>query len=168
MTEKRRTTRPAHVSPIANDRYPPTLEAGCSDAENGSIDAAAKLALSDDPQEYCWALRLLRDMAEFKRGEAAVFLIGLLMTCGDNWEKRLAIVEMLHPVKSDACVDVLIGELRRVRSVNSTRRYLQGVLDTLACLPPELVRPGLIALSADGSLTPWVRGRLQVAIDALD
>jgi len=168
MTEKRRTTRPAQVSPTANDRYPQILEAGCSDPESGSIDAAVKLALSDDPQEYSWALRLLRDMAEFKWDETAVFLIGLLMSCGDNWEKRLAIVEMLHPVKTDACVDVLLGELRRVRSANSTRRYLQGVIDTLSCLPPELVRPGLIALAADGSLTPWVRGRLQMAIGALD
>ena len=152
----------------AKKRYPAVLEAAGQDPENCPIDPVLKLALSDDPQEYKWALPLLRNMAEFKREEAAVFLIGLLMTCGDHWEKRMAIVEMLHAVETDACVDVLLGELRRVKSTNSTRRYLQEVIDALSCLPSKLVRSKLEALAEDVSLTPWVRARLQVALDALD
>ena len=106
-------------------------------------------------------------MAEFGRQDAGVFLIGLLMTCGDNWEKRTAIVGMLHGVETDACVDVLLGELRRVKSTNTTRPYLQEVIDALSCLPPKLVRSKLQALAEDMSLTPWVRTRIQAALDSL-
>jgi len=83
-------------------------------------------------------------------------------------KKRMAIVGMLHAVKSDACVDVLLGELRRVKSTNKTRRHLQEVIDTLSCMPPKLVHSKLQSLADDASLTPWVRTRLQVALDALD
>ena len=72
--------------------FPEALEATCHDPENCPIDPVVKLALSDDPQTYGSALQLLRNMAEFGRDEAAVFLIGLLMTCGDDWEKRTTIV----------------------------------------------------------------------------
>jgi len=157
MTAKRRTW----------DRCPEILEAAFHDPENCPLDPAAKVALSDDPRMYKWALFLLRNMAEFGRQDAAVFLIGLLMTCGDKWEKRTAIVEMLHAVETDACVDVLLGELRKVKSTNSTRRYLQAVLDALTCLPSKLVRTKLQALAEDVSLTPWVQTRIQAAVDDL-
>jgi hypothetical protein len=149
------------------DGFPVVLEAAWHDPENCPIDPVVKLALSDDPHEYEAALPLLRNMAEFKREEAGVFLIGLLMTCGDKWEKRTIVVRMLHAVKSDTCIDVLLGELRRVKSTNKTRRYLQEVIDALACMPPELVQSKLESLAEDVSLTPWVRTRLQVALVAL-
>jgi hypothetical protein len=55
------------------------------------MDAVLKLALSDDRQEFQWAIALLRSMYNCGRTEAGVFLIGLLMTCGEKWEKRIAI-----------------------------------------------------------------------------
>ena len=148
--------------------FPEALEAACHDPENCPIDPVVKLALSDDPQTYNRALPLLRNMAEFKRDEAAVFLIGLLMTCGDDWEKRIAVVRYLHAVKTDACVDVLLGELREVKSTNSTRPYLLEVIRTLSGMPPKLVRSKLQALAEDVSVTPWVRTRIHTALDALD
>ena len=146
--------------------FPEVLEAAWSDPENCPIDPVVKVALSDAPHEYQSALPLLRNMAEFKREEAGVFLIGLLMTCGDRLEKRMTIVGLLHAVETDACVDVLLGELRRVKSTNKTRRYLQEVIDTLSCMPPKLVRSKLQSLAEDVSPTPWVRTRLQAALDA--
>ena len=151
----------------ASDGFPPVLEAAWHDPENCPIDPVVKLALSDDPHGYKWALPLLRNMAEFKREEAGVFLIGLLMTCGDKWKKRMTIVGLLHAVESDACVDVLLGELRRVKSTNKTRPYLQEVIGTLSCMPPKLVRSELEALAEDASLTPWVRTRIQAALENL-
>lgn len=145
--------------------FPEVLEAAFHDPESCSIDPVVKLALSDDPQTYDSALRLLRNMAEFKRDEAAVFLIGLLTTCGDDWEKRIAIVGYLHAVETDACVDLLIGELRRVRSTNTTRPYLLEVIRTLSGMPPTLVCLKLEALAEDESLTPWVRTRIEAALD---
>ena len=147
--------------------FPEVLEAAWHDPENCSIDPVVKLALSDDAHEYQSALPLLRNMAEFKREEAGVFLIGLLMTCSDRLEKRTAIVELLHTVETDACVDELLGELRRVRSTNKTRPYLQAVIGTLSCMPPKLVCSELETLAEDVSLTPWVRTRVQAALDAL-
>ena len=157
MTAKRPAKHPS----------PEVLEAAWHDPENCSIDPVVKSALSDDPHEYKSALPLLRNMAEFKREDAAVFLIGLLMTCGDKWEKRMVIVGFLHAVETDACVDVLLGELRRVKSTNKTRRYLQEVIDTLSSMPPRLVRSKLQALAEDVSLTPWVQTRIQAAMDSL-
>jgi hypothetical protein len=147
--------------------FPEVLEAAFHDPENCPIDPVVKLTLSDDPQTYGSALRLLRNMAEFKRDEAAVFLIGLLMTCGDDWEKRITIVGYLHAVETEACVDVLLGEMRRVKSTNQTRPYLLEVIRTLSGMPPELVRSKLQALAEDESLTPWVRTRIEAAMDDL-
>ena len=148
--------------------FPEVLEAAFHDPENCPIDPVLKLTLSDDPQTYDSALRLLRNMAEFKRDEAAVFLIGLLMTCGDDWEKRITIVGYLHAVETEACVNVLLGELRRVRSTNTTRPYLFEVVRTLSGMPSKLVRKKLQALAEDESLTPWVRTRIEAALDDLD
>ena len=147
--------------------FPEALEAAGHDPQNCSIDPVVKLALSDDPQSYSWALQLLRNMAEFKRDEAAVFLIGLLMTCGDDWEKRVTIVGYLHAVETEACVDVLLAELRRVRSTNTTRPYLFEVVRVLSGMPPRLVRSKLEALAQEKSLTPWVRTRIEVALGQL-
>jgi hypothetical protein len=143
------------------------LENADHDPENCSMDPVAKMALCDDPQTYHSALPLLRNMAEFKREEAAVFLMGLLMTCGDDWRKRIAIVGYLHAVKTEACVDVLLGELCRVKSTNKTRPYLLEVLRALSCMPPRLVRAKLQALAEDESLTPGVRTEIRTALDDL-
>lgn len=87
----------------AKDGFPSGLEDAFHDPENCSIDPVAKVALSDDREQYTWALPLLRNMYEFGRDEAGVFLLGLLVTCGDNWEKRLAIVEVLYHVQTEHC-----------------------------------------------------------------
>jgi hypothetical protein len=62
---------------------------------------------------------------------------------------------------------VLLGELRKVKSTNSTRRYLPEVLDALTCLPSKLVRTKLQTLAEDRSLTPWGQTRIQAAVDDL-
>ena len=71
-------------------------------------------------------------------------------------------------METEACVDVLLGELRTVKSTNSTRRYLQAVIGTLSGMPPKLVRSKLQALAEELSLTPWVRTRIHAALDGLD
>ena len=152
----------------AKDRFPSILEDAFHDPENCSIDPVAKVALSDDHQEYTWALSLLRNMYEFGRDEAGVFLIGLLMTCGDNWEKRLAIVKVLYHVQTERCVDVLFGELKRVRNTNSTRRYLRELVSVLSEMPAKLVRSGFEALAEDKSLSHRMRSKFEQALDFLD
>ena len=102
---------------------PGISEDGFLDPTQFPIDPLLKQALSNDRQEYDWAVSLLRSMHNCERTEAGVFLIGLLLTCGDNWEKRRAIAIALYDVQTEVCVNVLFGELKRVKNTNSTRRY---------------------------------------------
>ena len=127
-----------------------------------------KQALSDDRREFHSAVSLLRSMYNYDRKEAGVFLIGLLLTCGDNWKKRRAIATALYDVHTEGCVNVLIGEIKRVKNTNSTRRYLNEVIDVLTCMPPPLVLPGLEELVADNSLTPRMQAKIEsVRVDAV-
>jgi hypothetical protein len=87
------------------------------------------------------------------------------MALSDDWKKRITIVGYLHAVNTEACVDVLLGELCRVRSTNKTRPYLLEVIRTLSCMPLRLVGAKLQALAEDDSLTPWVRTGIRTALD---
>jgi len=160
MNTKRRTN--------AEARFPSVLEEAFRDPEFGSIDPVVKLAMSQDHDEYTWAISLLRNMYEFRRDEAGVFLIGLLLTCGNNWEKRLAIVKILSHVQTAACVSLLFDELTRVRNTNSTRRYLRALVDVLSDMPTRLVHSGFRALAEDKSFSHRMRSVFQHALDGLN
>ena len=152
----------------AGDRFPSVLEEAFHDPEYGAIDPVVKLAMSQDHHEYTWALSLLRNMYEFRRDEAGVFLIGLLLTCGNNWKKRLAIVNILSHVQTEGCVSLLFDELRRVRNTNSTRRYLRALVDVLSDMPAKLVHSGFRALAEDKSFSHRMRAVFKQALDDLD
>ena len=93
------------------------------------------------------------------RRDAGIFLLGLLAHSGDNWRVRTTIVERLEGFNTKGCADFLIGELRRVKGDNTTRRYLAAVLDVLAGMPLELIQSGLCALIADGVSSQRMRDR---------
>lgn len=150
------------------DRFPSVLEEAFHDPEHGAIDPVVKLAMSQDHHEYTWALLLLRNMYEFRRDEAGVFLIGLLLTCGNNWEKRLAVVNILFHVQTEACVSLLFDELRRVRNTNSTGRYLRALVDVLSDMPTKLVCSGFRALAEDKSFSHRMRSLFKQALDDLN
>src|ERR1700676_250673 len=86
------------------------------------IDGVLKQALSTDEAEVHSTLAMLRSMYGHGRKEAGVFLLGLLVSCEDDWEKRIAIVEALQGVETLACTGVLFREFRRIKSSNATRR----------------------------------------------
>src|SRR6266481_4308899 len=85
-------------------RLPSITEDGFRDPAQFPIDSVLKQALSDDRQEFQSAVSLLRSIYNHDRKEAGVFLIGLLLTCGDDWEKRRAIANALFDVQSEVCV----------------------------------------------------------------
>ena len=58
------------------------------------IDNVLKRALQND-EEFRGALSVLEAMHTGGRKEAGIFLLGLLISCDDNWEKRTMIVESL-------------------------------------------------------------------------
>ncbi len=140
---------------------PGTAEDGFVDPAQLPIDSVLKQALSDNRQEFDSAVSILRCMYNYERPEAGVYLIGLLLTCGDNWEKRSAVAAALYDVQTEACVNVLFDELKRVKNTNSTRRYLNEVLDLLSCMPPALVRSGFEELAEEKSFTPRMRTKFQ-------
>ena len=148
-------------------KVPSITEDGFCDPAQFPIDSVLKQALSNDPRQFHSAVSLLRSMYNYDRKEAGVFLIGLLLTCGDNWEKRRAIAAALFDVQNEGCVNVLVGELKRVKNTNSTRRYLKEVIEVLSCMPPPLVLPGLEELLSESSLSPWMRAKGESALSDL-
>ncbi len=146
---------------------PGITKAGFLDPARLPIDSVLKQAISDDRQAWQTGVNLLWSMWNHERREAGVFLIGLLVTCGDDWEKREAIAHALFNVQTEACVRVLFGELKQVKSTNTTRRYLKEVIDVLACMPPRLVLSGFQELAEDRSFTSRMRHIFRGVLDDL-
>jgi len=64
---------------------------GFLDPAQFPIDSVLKQALSDDDRQLRSGLNMLSSMYGHGRTEAGVFLLGLLVNCDDNWEKRIKI-----------------------------------------------------------------------------
>ena len=96
---------------------------GFFDSTKFPIDNVLKHALSDDDRVFRSGLRTLRLMFHQGRIEAGIFLLGILVNCEDNWEKRIKIVEAMKGIDTKPCADLLFGELKRVKSSNTTRLY---------------------------------------------
>ena len=133
------------------------------DPANSPIDPILKLAVGEDLHDFEWAVQVLRSMHNYRRTEAGVFLVGVLRTCGENWEKRRIIAAALYDMQTEACVRVLFDELRQVRNTNRTRRYLGELIDVLSSVPPSLVRSGFEELAQVKSLTDRMRAKFRAA-----
>jgi len=130
------------------------------------IDSILKQALSEDRQESISGLTALRSMHSGGRTEAGVFLLGLLAICGDHWERRIAIVEALQGFNTKPCADFLFGEFKRLKSSNTTRRYLGAVIKVLSQMPSELVEAGFEALADDTSFSPKMRDKFRAVLES--
>jgi hypothetical protein len=125
------------------------------------LESVLQQAVGEEEKQIRGAIRTLALMRHYGRPEAGIFLMGLLWTCGDNWERRVEIVEALQEEKTSACVALLLGELKRLKSSNTTRRYFAQILKTLSVLPADLVSPGLTLLAEDTSFTPKMRAKFE-------
>ena len=143
-------------------------EDGFLDMGKLPLEPTLKQALSLDPQQCDSAVRVLGSMCQHDRLEAGIFLLGLLASSGDNLEKRITIVDALSAFETEACVRVLFDELRRIKSSNTTRRYLNEVIKVLLRMPPELVQQGFESLVEDRSFTPRMRKKFQEALDEIE
>ena len=128
------------------------------------IDDVLKQAVGNDESQSRSAIMMLQSMYYHGRKEAGVFLLGLLVSCEDKWEQRIAIVEALRVVETQACVDLLFGELKRVKSSNTTRRYLTHIIRVLVAMPSELVLPGFSSLVIDKSFSPKMRDKFKAIL----
>ena len=102
----------AKQRPQAN--LPGILDDGFRDPTGFPIDPVLKHALSQNRREFNPAVSLLRCMWNCDREEAGVFPIGLLLTRGNNWEKRRIVASALCDVQTEACIRVLFDEVSRV------------------------------------------------------
>jgi hypothetical protein len=138
---------------------------GFLDPAQFPIDSVLKQALSDDDRQLRSGLNMLSAMYVHGRSEAGVFLLGLLVNSEDNWEKRIDIVEALKGIDTKPCADLLFGELKRVRSSNTTRRYLGAVIKVLSSMPSELIEDGFQTLAEDGSFSPKMRDKFRAVLE---
>ena len=113
---------------------------GFFDPAKYPIDRVLTQALDADSAKLRSAVTLLRSMYDHGRREAGVYLLGLLVASDDNLERRAVIVEALRDVRTKPCADLLFAELRRVKSSNTTRRYLATVIEVLAAMPSRANR----------------------------
>ena len=97
-------------------KFPWITKEGFFDPAQFPIDGVLNQALSDDDQQFRSGLNLLQSMYVHGRQEAGVFLLGLLVTCEDDWERRIRIVEALKGIGTKPCAELLFGELKRIKS----------------------------------------------------
>jgi hypothetical protein len=84
-------------------KFPWITKDGSFDPAQFPIDSVLKQAVSDDDQQFRSGLSLLGLMYGHGRTEAGVFLVGLLVVCDDDWEKRIKIVEAMKGIKTKPC-----------------------------------------------------------------
>ncbi len=128
------------------------------------IDGTLKQAISGDMEQFRSGVNTLRAMHSHGRDEAGIFLVGLLVACDENLDRRSLIVEALQGVNTKACADLLFAELKRVKSSNTTRRYLAAVIKVLASMPTNLVQEGFTLLANDTSFSYKMRTKFEEAI----
>ena len=146
-------------------KFPWITKEGYFDPGKFPIDSALKQALSDDHQEFRSGLNLLASMYGHGRTEAWIFLVGLLATCEDNWDKRISIVEAMRGIDTKPIADLLFSELKRVKSSNTTRRYMETLIKVLSRMPLELVKEGFEALAEDKSFSPKMRDKFRAVLE---
>ncbi len=104
---------------------------------------------------------MLGSMLYFNRPEAGVYLLGLLGYYAGDLMKLEILVEQLSQFHHEAAAHALLAEFRRLKSSNTTRRYLNSVLRTLSHFPGHLVAAGLKDLAADTSFSPKLRAKFR-------
>ena len=138
---------------------------GYFDPAQFPIDSVLKQALSHDDQEFKTGLGMLKSMYGHGRIEAGVFLFGVLVNCEDHWEKRIRIVEAMKGIHTKPCADLLFSELKRVKSSNTTRRYLATVIKVLSSMPSKLIEDGFQTLAEDRSFSPKMRDKFRAVLE---
>ena len=140
-------------------------EEGFFDPGRFPIQGVLKQALSQNAEEFRSGVSMLSSMYGHGRTEAGVFLLGVFVNCEDNWEKRIKIVEAMGSIETKPCADLLFAELKRVKSSNTTRRYLGVVIDVLSSMPSELVEERFEALTEDRTFSPKMRDKFRAVLD---
>jgi hypothetical protein len=125
------------------------------------LEEVLKKALSGEDRDFHTACHLLVARTEHAEDEAIIVFLGLLAIYSDNLERLTSMVRFLRSVPSEATAQRLFEELRRVKSNNTTRRYLSAVLDTLAEYPLSLTGDRFAELSEDPAFSQRRRAQFR-------
>jgi len=142
----------------SNAGFPRWMTAeGTIDLAELPIDGILKQAIDPQFERFRSACVFLGSMVGAGRLEAGLYLIGLLGYYASDLQRLEVIAEQLGHFPHESSANALLTEIRRIRSSNTTRRYLDRVLRSLAVLPLHLVKSGLEVLAEDTSFSPKMR-----------
>ena len=134
---------------------------GTLDLAELPIDGILKQAIDPEFERFRSACTLLGSMAGAGRREAGLYLIGLLGFYPSDLQRLEVIAGQLGHFPHESSANALLAEIRRVRSSNTTRRYLDRLLRSLADLPLHLVKSGLEILAEDTSFSSNMRTKFR-------
>lgn len=152
-------------NPFPGPRPPWLTPEGNLDPVKLPIEPYLIQAVSEDEEKSRNGIGILRMMQQYGRVDAGIFLLGFFVNAPDDWEKRIRLVEALFGFHTPSCARVLFGELKRVKSSNTTRKYLRAVIKALSGFPPELVQAGFEELADDQSFSYRMREKFRMALD---
>jgi len=141
---------------------------GYIDYSKYPIEHPAKDSLSSDEQKFRNACRLLGSMSNEGRKDAAIFLFGLISYYNNDIKKLEIIVENLGYFKTKECVIFLFGEIERVKSNNTTRKYINTIIDTLRYFPSDLVLEKFIEFSENKKFSYRMRNKFSAIVEELE
>jgi len=142
-------------------------EEGDVDYSKYPIEHLTKDSLSSDELKFRNACNMLGMMAHEGRKDAAIFLFGLVSYYNDL-KKLEIIVKNFYNLKTKETADFLFGELERVKSSNTTRKYINTIIDTLSFFPNDLVLEKFIEFSENKKFSYRMRKKFLAIIEELE
>lgn len=143
-------------------------EKGNVDYSKYPIEHPAIDSLSRDEQKFRNACRLLGSMSSEGRKDAAIFLFGLISYYNNDIKKLEIIVQNLGNFKTKECVSFLFGEIERVKSSNTTRKYINTIIDKLRYFPSDLVLENFREFSENKKFSYKMRKKFSAIVEELE
>jgi len=106
------------------------------------IDSVLKQALSQDDNEFIGACSVLSSMYNSGRQEAAIYMYGLIGQYYCNISRKDIIIKFIKVVKTKECANILFKELNGIKSNNSSRNYINTMINVLMEFPLVHIKDG--------------------------
>jgi hypothetical protein len=136
---------------------------GYVDLSKYPIEQPAKDVFSNEWMQFSNACRLLFQMGIAGRKDAETLLFGLVSYYKDDIKRLEVIAENLVKIHTRECADFLFQEIDRVKRTNTTRIYINTIIDGLKLFPAELVEDKLWEFSEKKKFSHKLRDKLKEA-----
>ena len=141
---------------------------GTLDPARFPIESVLRQTQSRGLEDFRSGCIFLGSMVSHGRIDAGVYLLGLLRYHHNDLTRLEIVIEGLRSFREDVCVTALFDELRRVKSSNATRRYLDQVIRALTSFPPDMVQARFHSLAADTSFSYRMRAKFAKAAESVE